>query len=127
MLSSSGNSSGKRPQICSGDQFGSSPFLTKSCNAGCWSSLVALGRRARSHVARSALAARYCSRPPLRFTSRDTVEVGRPNRSAINANDSSRTKPREISSRSSNDKCFEDRHGQTGGIPPASRTTVHTI
>src|SRR5687768_2525404 len=47
-------------------------------------------------------------RPPLRLTSRLTVQVGRPNRRPMAANDSPQNTPREISSRSRSDRCIPD-------------------
>jgi len=68
-----------------------------------------LRRLARTTTDASAVTARYPARPPLAFTSRDTVEGARPSRRPIARNDSSRASPREISSRSSTERRFSDR------------------
>ncbi len=78
------------------------------------------GRRARPHAARSARCARYPLRPPLPATSRDTVDGARPSRLAITRNDSPRATPREISSRSTSDRCRSARRRGGGRTPPAS-------
>jgi hypothetical protein len=69
-------------------------------NPGSVASLQALGRVARAHASRSALAARYRLDPPLALTSRLTVEGALPSRPAIARIDCPAARPREISSRS---------------------------
>ena len=60
--------------------------------------------------------------PPLRVTSRDTVEGARPSRPAILRSDSPAASPREISSRSDSDNLMAARVRSRGRIPPVSPT-----
>ena len=83
-------------------------------------SLHGWGRRARRHAARSARWARYPSRPPLRASSRLTVEGARPNRDAITRSDSPAATPLEISSRSVSERWRSARRRGAGRTPPAS-------
>src|SRR5215218_7672537 len=100
IASSSGYSLLSQPEICSGDQSALSFSATKSRRRSFTESRHLLGRRALCQAFSSALVARYVLRPPLRFTSLQTVEADRPSRAAIARRDSPVASPREISSRS---------------------------
>jgi hypothetical protein len=73
----------------------------------------------RSTAAAHATVARQRRRPPLRPTSRDSVDVERPSRAAITENVSRARNLREISSRSSADKRSVDVDVDVGRNPPA--------
>ncbi len=66
-----------QPEICSGDQSFRSFPATTTRRRSLIASQHLLGRRARFEVCSSAFWARYLLRPPLRFTSRHTVEAGK--------------------------------------------------
>src|SRR5215213_1248243 len=100
VASSSGYFLLSQPEICSGDQSALSFSATKSRRRSFTESRHLLGRRALCQAFSSALVARYLLRPPLRFTSLQTVEADRPSRVAIARRDSPVASPREISSRS---------------------------
>ncbi len=100
IASSRGYSLLSQPEICSGDQSSLSFSATKSRRSSFIASRHLFGRRALCQLRSSAFAARYLTRPPLRSTSRHTVEAERPSRAAIARRDSSAASPREISSRS---------------------------
>ena len=65
-------------------------------------------------TARSAWQARYWSRPPLRASSRETVEGARLSCRAICRQESPATSPREISSRSASESRNSDRRNSLG-------------
>ncbi len=90
-------------------------------------SLVAFGRAARDHAARSAAAARYRARPPLPSTSRLTVDVARPRPAAITRSDNPAASPREISSRSASDSRSSHRRFGAGLIPPVRCSRSRTV
>src|SRR5215216_2144747 len=98
------SSSGKRllsqPEICCGDQSSLSFLATTSRRESFWASRHLFGRRALSQVRSSASKARYLTHPPLRPTSRLTLEAARPKRAAMAPNESPAASPLEISSRS---------------------------
>src|SRR5215203_5668353 len=100
IASSAGYSLLSQPEICSGDQSSRSFPATTTRRGSLILSQHLLGRRARSQACSSALWALYLLLPPLRFTSRHTVEAQRPSRAAIARRDSPAASPREISSRS---------------------------
>src|SRR5215218_6335162 len=100
IASSAGYSLLSQPEICSGEQSSRSFPATTTRRGSLIASQHLLGRRARSQACSSAFWARYLLRPPLRFTSRHTVEAQRPSRAAIVRRDSPAASPREISSRS---------------------------
>ena len=114
-------------EICLGDQRRSRPRSTARLRRGQVASFPGLGRQARSQARRSAVVARYWRRPPLRSTSRLTVEGARPSCSAIARRDQPLASPLEISSRSSKDNTRSERILGLGRIPPASRSTVLTV
>src|SRR5918995_81796 len=70
------------------------------------------------------------ARPPLRATSRDTVDGARASRPAMTRSDSPAARPREISSRSAVDSRSGDRIGSRAGgrfsrfTPGRSRTEI---
>ncbi len=97
---------------------------TTARNAWFDASLQSCGLRARCHAARSARCARYRRRPPLRATSRLSVDGARPNRRARTRSDSPAATPREISSRSTRDKCRTDRCRTAGRTPPEASTNA---
>jgi hypothetical protein len=100
---SSSNSTRNRHAICCGAHSSSSNSCTFAASTGSVTSFRRFGRRARRHAACSARHPRYPTRPPLRATSRLTVDGDRPIRRAISRNDSPARTPREISSRSTRD------------------------
>src|SRR5215216_934809 len=100
IASSSGYFLLSQPEICSGDQSALSFSATKSRRRSFTESRHLLGRRALCQAFSSALVARYVLRPPLRFTSLQTVEADRSSRVAITRRDCPVASPREISSRS---------------------------
>lgn len=112
--------------ICSGDQSSVSFNRTNSRSPSCRSSFDAFGRRARSHVAASAFAARYASRPPLRVISRDTEDAERPILDAIARADSPAAMPRDISSRSTSESLRAARLRGNGRMPPVSARCLRT-
>lgn len=71
-------------------------------------------------AALSAPADRYCSGPPLRFTSRLIVEGDLPKSCAIERRDCPVARPREISSRSDKVRASIDRDHSGGLMPPLS-------
>ena len=79
-----------------------------------------LGSRDRPHAARSARCARYRLRSPLPATSRLLVDTARPSRLAMVRSESPAATPREISSRSVNDKSRSERRRRAGRTPPTS-------
>ena len=81
-------------------------------------SLQVFGRLAFIQARLSAATARYFDSPPLRLISRETVEVALVRFLAIALNDKLADRPRDISSRSSNDKSLAERLGGDGFIPP---------
>src|SRR5215208_1925962 len=120
IASSSGYFLLSQPEICSGDQSALSFTATKSRRRSFTESRHLLGRRALCQAFSSALVARYLLRPPLRFTSRHTVEAGRPSRAAIARRESPAASPREISSRSVG-LSVHPRLRRTGGeMPPVA-------
>lgn len=86
-----------------------------------------LGRRASIVARLSALIARYVSRPPLRRISRDTVDGERPKPTAIAAADCPAAIPREISSRSADDRCRSLRFEGATRIPPDCKRNRRTV
>src|SRR5215218_2439962 len=100
IASSSGYFLLSQPEICSGDQSALSFSATESRRRSFTESRHLLGRRALCQAFSSALVARYLLRPPLRFTSLQTVEADRSSRVAITRRDCPVASPREISSRS---------------------------
>jgi hypothetical protein len=112
MLPSSGKAMGSQPAICSGDQHNPSLASTTARNLGARTNLHGLGRAARRSAAASARWARYRRRPPLRASSRDTVDGARPSRRAIARQESPVATPRLISSRSA---AVNDRAAHCGG------------
>jgi hypothetical protein len=88
---------------------------TTARNRGQAASFDGFGRRIRRTAARSAVHDRYRFGPPFAATSRTIVDDDRPSRRAIARNDSPLTKPREISSRSTNDNRNADRTGPRAG------------
>jgi hypothetical protein len=112
--------------ICSGDQSRSSRSRTAASSAGDAARRDGFGRRARSHVAASAIAARYRRRPLLRAISRDTVECERPRIAAIALLESPAAMPREISSRSATVSCCLLRARGRGLTPPCCANTMRT-
>src|SRR5215217_9784873 len=100
IASSSGYSLLSQPEICSGDHSCRSFPATTTPRRSLIASQQFLGRRAHFEACSSAFWALYLLRPPLRFTSRHTVEAQRPSRAAIVRRDSPAASPREISSRS---------------------------
>ena len=79
-----------------------------------------LGSRDRPHAARSARCARHRLRSPLPATSRLIVDTARPSRLAMVRSESPAATPREISSRSVNDKSRSERRRRAGRTPPTS-------
>jgi hypothetical protein len=108
-----------QPAICCGDQRCRSRVSTTARSLGRVANFDALGRSAAFHAAVSARTARYRCRPPLRFTSRVTVDGARPSLAAIPRHDSPAARPREMSSRSASDSCLGERTRDAGLIPPA--------
>jgi hypothetical protein len=92
-----------RAEICSGDQHRRSSLATRRASTGFDSKRNDLGRRFSWFHRCWACPARYRPRPPLRATSRATVEHGRPIPAAMNRNDQPWARPRPISHRSSYD------------------------
>src|SRR3954469_5807404 len=107
-------------EICSGDQSALSFSATKSRRRSFTESRHLLGRRALSHARSSAFVARYLLRPPLRFTSLQTVEADRPSRLAIARRDSPIASPREISSRSARVSVHPRLRRSGGEMPPVA-------
>ncbi len=66
----------------------------------------------------SAATARYFDSPPLRLISREILEVALLRFLAITLKDKLADRPRDVSSRSSNDKSLAKRLGGDGFIPP---------
>src|SRR5579871_1517029 len=118
---SSGNSRRSLPAMCSGDHHASRPATTWAHNTGLAPSLVGLGRRARPAAARCATTGAYPARPPRPPTSREIVEVARPSRRPITANDSPLSNPSLISTRSCNDSRAADTDHCSGRNTPPSR------
>ena len=87
------------------------PPAARLCRPTSRSSAAAPATQARS----SAVPARYRRAPPLRATSRHTVEAARPIPTAITRTDKPSARPREISSRSANDSCRTDWHRARSG------------
>ena len=88
--------------------------------------LRGFGRRARTRAACSARSARYARQPPLRLTSRDTVDGSRSSRRAMHRMDSPAARPREISSRSASDNRVGATHRGPGLMPPDLRMSSAT-
>src|SRR3954454_5609354 len=120
IASSSGCFLLSQPEICSGDQSALSFSATKSRRRSFMESRHLLGRRALCQAFSSALMARYLLRPPLRFTSLQTVEADRPTRSAIVRRDSPVASPREISSRSTKVSAHPRLRRSGGDKPPVT-------
>src|SRR3954451_7929530 len=119
ICSSSGSSLLSQPEICSGDQSALSFSATKSRRRSFTESRHLLGRRALSHARSSAFVARDLLRPPLRFTSLQTVEVDRPSRLAIARRDAPIASPREeIASRSARVSVHPRLRRSGGEMPP---------
>ncbi len=114
------------PEICCGDHHCASLSSTNFRSSVFAANLAVFGRRTRCHAARSAPSARWRPRPPLRVTSRHTVDAARPRRPAIDRNHSPAATPREISSRSVNAKHRLERRRGTGRTPPESSIIVRT-
>jgi len=87
---------------------------------------LAVRRLARRQAASSESPARYRPRPPLRETSRLTVEGDRPILDAIARSESPAARPRVISSRSSRVRDRSERVRSGGEKPPALRTIANT-
>jgi hypothetical protein len=115
-----GYSSANHPEICCGDHRASSLRSTTLRRRRHCTSFARLGRNARRCAPRSAGNARYFARPPLAFTSRQTVDADRPIPQAIVRNARPAANPREISSRSANDNRSSQRSRGLGRLPPAS-------
>src|ERR671911_2519040 len=120
IASSSGYFLLSQPEICSGDQSALSFSATKSRRRSFTESRHLLGRRALCQAFSSALVARYLLRPPLRFTSLQTVEADRPSRVAIARRDSPVASPREISSRSAGVSAHPRLRRSGGEKPPVA-------
>src|SRR5215217_2959456 len=120
IASSSGYSLLSQPEICSGDHSCRSFPATTTPRRSLIASQQFLGRRAHFEACSSALVARYLLRPPLRFTSRHTVEAGRPSRAAIARRDSPAASPREISSRSEGVSAHPRLRRSGGEKPPVA-------
>lgn len=93
---------------------------TSSASPSCRSSLGDFGRWEPSQVAASASAARQCSRPPFRATSRDTDDAEWPILTAIVRENSPAAMPRDISFRSASERRRAARRRGRGRIPPVS-------
>jgi hypothetical protein len=119
---SSGSASRRQPTICSGDQRNLSLASTTARSRGSTASLDGLGRAARRSAAASARWARYRERPPLRASSRDTVEGARPSRRAIARLELPAATPRLISSRSATVSEWAARCGGRCWTPPVCNT-----
>ena len=113
MFGSSGKSVRSRAEICCGDHRCRSRRSTSRRSARHDRSLGILGRYAARTELASARQARYCPRPPLTATSRDTVEGDRPRSFAIDRQDSPACMPLDISSRS----VVDNRSAERGLLP----------
>ncbi len=84
-----------------------------------------LGSRDRPHAARSARCARYRLRSPLPAISRLIVDTARPSRLAMVRSESPAATPREISSRSVNDKSRSERRRRADAPHRHPQTTAN--
>jgi hypothetical protein len=112
-----------QPAICSGDQRHPSLASTTARNLGVRTNLHGLGRAARRSAAMSARWAQSRWRPPLRASSRDTVDDARPRRTAITRQASPAATPRLISSRSAADNEWAGRRRGGCLTPPLCNPT----
>src|SRR4029450_2584373 len=121
-----GNSCFSQPEICSGDHCIASFCATRHRSSLCSARRQGLGRNARSQALLSARFARYPGLPPLRRSSRLTVDGDRRRPCAIPRIDWPAAMPREISSRSSTLSAAAALRRDAGAIPPWSTTIRST-
>ena len=86
-----------------------------------------LGRKRRRSARISAFEARYHRRPPLRRTSRETVDGAQPMLQAMLRRDAPVDSPLEISSRWAIDKARAPRCLATGAMPPEVDSMTCTV
>ena len=98
------------PEICCGDHALRRSPVTRSRKTGSASSFRHLGRSRQDRARASALCARYFPRPPCRAISRDTTDSHRPIDTAMSFCSAPLASPREISSRSANDRTLRRTH-----------------
>lgn len=100
---------------------------TQACSRGRLLSTQDCGRRALRQALTSASPARYHGRPPLRRTSRLTVEAALPRSRAISRIDRPAESPLEISSRSAARSACGARWRARGANPPSRLKTCKTL